>query len=152
MGECQRILHPTPHKVVVSILKLPTILAKVIDYIIIHTLSSPINGCEDCYFWCKASSPKAIEYVRRRLNQVDLFFHSHCILLHWELLFSRSLSCFCSQMGAFLQDERVESLWQQLLESVQIGVLSTKAGKISNWRGGQTFSVIQFTELFKYLS
>jgi hypothetical protein len=31
-------------------------------------------------------------------------------------------------------------------------VLSTKAGKISNWRGGQTFSVIQFTELFKYLS
>jgi hypothetical protein len=55
-------------------------------------------------------------------------------------------------MGAFLQDERVESLWQQLLESVQIGVLSTKAGKISNWRGGQTFSVIQLTELFKYLS
>ncbi len=152
MGECQKILHPTPHKVVVFILKLPTILAKVIDYIIIHNLSSPINGCEDCYFWCKASSPKAIEYVRRRLNQVDLFFHSHWKLLHWELLFSRSLSCFCSQKGAFLQDERVGITvvaTSRICSNWSVQHKSRKDIKLERWAN---ISVIQFTQLFKYLS
>ncbi len=84
MGECQSILHPTPHKGVVSILKLPTILAKVIDYIIIHTLSSPIIGCEDCCFWCKPSSPKAIHWVHEEEAQPTwpvLSFSLHTIAL-----------------------------------------------------------------------
>jgi hypothetical protein len=72
--------------------------------------------------------------------------------LHWELLFSRSLSCFCSQKGAFLQDERVGITvvaTSRICSNWSVQHKSRKDIKLERWAN---ISVIQFTQLFKYLS
>lgn len=155
MGECQRILHPTLY--IHTKLWSPSSNSLPYWQRWLTTSSytpfpTPMNGCEDCYFWSKASSPKAIESWGGGSTKLTCSFiltPYYCI----ENCYFHVHSHVSAPKGVpSCKMREWESLWQQHLESVQIGVFSTKAVKISNWRGGQTFSVIQFIQLFKYLS